>query len=1048
MVHTGDVKPDLTSGAFPLNNSKDSSVSKFILRAWKERWSDIQWAIQVKGIQEKTERRALTFSLLEQACVGPGSNERLLGYLKHGLATRMSTYEDLVEAFNRLKCYEKPKCVSGLLRLTRDTFHLTSAKTLCPLLHWVLVRACSFPDNEEIQKLVMTEILEKFTSSSYQQAILQIAREDDHKLTDEILQKLKQCETNNSSAVSRLITVLQNEKGTLVECPLSRRDASSPTGAYHIHHQGSPSSLHTSPGLLPYVPESNSPHSQLVFSVISIHLSDVSSSDDVMFQTLLALGHSFNMTLTDLFSEILHACFLGLSLPSSPNASFPGILVARGQNIRYASLLLFKLPALFRRLKDSLKPSENIGGKAMVELVEALDRLVTEASAMLDVADTHGNCSSMERVLSYWQKEGIVSAEDAQGILRKRVRPAPPRRMLADAMLGDICPALNPLVRAEASVETVVKALSNSDPGKNGDQLLNTLTELTAAQTLNLDAVLAVAHVQGHMQSFVQEMWRLLQSSSSAPDPSVGDDIYDYAFLLLSRVSVEYGEDCLRKLVLDKSLGLSLFPFQFILTLGSQSASLAFWKKFQRSPPWDGSSEVVSSLLHRSLRTPRGEPVHIQTGADLSAVPMVLEKILDGASQGFLSSEVLTQAIINLGRSLGSARLIVGSFLSFRSREAPLDSQDQLRTLAKEVLALTTTDSSASLRNRQALVQPILQDLLTCSLLDPVTSAGLDEPLSDEFSEAFKRCWEQGWILPRDACLLKNLLERGGPEWFVVCVLHEIVASIYPADQDKAMILALAIFYVNLDRLCLALLTDVLPSSLFSRSSVGFFTDPKGPLIAQLTVLVSYAAIGFCTKQDLGITRFHFQEEVTEEVDTPMKDEQDDETSPDAKIMKLSECLNASNDNGSGSSSGKSLNGSMKVEIGSALLDFFHSLLSVSADPKVGHRHHFLWKLLSHIPLLRGTNLLAGFVPPVMLTQAVERAPEALSYESLLSLCDLRSVLGRERAADLMRLKKQLMARNQRINDVEALRKQCGFSPSSCRGTTSPTSIDASKETS
>ena len=82
-------------------SDKTSTIHSLLFKAWRERWSDIQWGIQLKSILPRGcsgDVYNLSNLILEHALVSPIPNSLMLSYLRHSLAAQTISHGSLLEA--------------------------------------------------------------------------------------------------------------------------------------------------------------------------------------------------------------------------------------------------------------------------------------------------------------------------------------------------------------------------------------------------------------------------------------------------------------------------------------------------------------------------------------------------------------------------------------------------------------------------------------------------------------------------------------------------------------------------------------------------------------------------------------------------------------------------------------------------------------------------------------------------------------------------------------------------------------------------------------
>uniref|UniRef100_A0A2K5RNR4 Mediator of RNA polymerase II transcription subunit 24 n=1 Tax=Cebus imitator TaxID=2715852 RepID=A0A2K5RNR4_CEBIM len=86
------------------------NLKQAILQAWKERWSDYQWAINMKKFFPKGatwDILNLADALLEQAMIGPSPNPLILSYLKYAISSQMVSYSSVLTAISKFDDFSR-----------------------------------------------------------------------------------------------------------------------------------------------------------------------------------------------------------------------------------------------------------------------------------------------------------------------------------------------------------------------------------------------------------------------------------------------------------------------------------------------------------------------------------------------------------------------------------------------------------------------------------------------------------------------------------------------------------------------------------------------------------------------------------------------------------------------------------------------------------------------------------------------------------------------------------------------------------------------------
>lgn len=171
--------------------SKTSSIKALLIRAWRERWSDLQWGINIKTVLPRGvsgDVYNLADCILQQAVIGSGANQLVLSYLKHSLSSQLVSHAAVLQRLSKFGQLHKTHCVFSLLEFLEGMLsgitccgkseEIKLAGSLLATASWLLkiLQNCS-TEADIVEKAV--SLLNTFLSSNFYLSMMCIARFND-----------------------------------------------------------------------------------------------------------------------------------------------------------------------------------------------------------------------------------------------------------------------------------------------------------------------------------------------------------------------------------------------------------------------------------------------------------------------------------------------------------------------------------------------------------------------------------------------------------------------------------------------------------------------------------------------------------------------------------------------------------------------------------------------------------------------------------------------------------------------------------------------------
>lgn len=963
-----------------------SKIKITLMQAWRDRWTEIQWAIQLKKLMAAycSESVDIAEILMQQALIGSSPNSLILSYLKHSVLSQMIPFNTVLKYITEFEDFSRPYCVLALLHLaemfgSKISFSpchdspLQLVRTMLSLNHW-LVKAlftCLQRLQETRQGQVAPEYFVIMDNSSRAlnnilerkavRSLMQIARTDN----PDGYREFEQCEMNVSGTVNQLprSALLDDtrEKINLALFQLAKLNdtQTSMEAVLDIVHS-------------PIYPTIN--------GLVTLEAILNSSSDIQPFvDQVLVVSRLMKLPMPQMCLEIFRACFMGFVDTNDFS-----------EDLQWATFTFLKVPHILTSVKQQM-PEWEMGSH-----VEKGLEMLLEFSHLLDQTDIKQNFDMFGQFITELHKASIISETQKISLSQRRADQRS-RLRPSDISGSNDGKNLSRVTHAEATVTSILKSL-DSDPQRNSDSMVKVLTIML--QGHSFDILRLAAACTGRLHDFMSKLIRINELASQTTSESLKipnrSQLFDVTFLMIISIFQQNG----------LSIALSNKENEYSLVVQWAKRWLpedGKYKNVESTEEQDKIDCILNLMLSNAEIVPCGQ---VNGWKELIMyLPYALQEVLFALEHMALTLDKVKLIIDHIRKqNIKSLILVCTTYLCNYMNMVGAGARVKPLKMLEFFTASLGIDAKLPI---QAIIDNIIFDILPEGHPQRPARRYLlsSKKLTSEImNETLKESFHRGWLNMASLHTLEQLLVLRGPDWFCGEMVEHLLKQNHTDDASQSLSLAFAIMHMDLERMTISLLRRVLPR-LLSTPQTNLLTDPRGYCLAKLCVLcITATHMSKIGQKEPYVRRLHKRTVLELDYD---EDVEDSEASP-AKLRKLSEPqLSLSLEDFNLAALADKEDGEVlptfdvKEPLDKALVNLFLMMNTILMNRTLTPRTWFIVSFIQEAIKCGGTHsrFIFQFMPQNMLNQMMRSLPGVFTDEHILRICDLSTVSGRKIAA-------------------------------------------------
>ncbi|XP_063216057.1 mediator of RNA polymerase II transcription subunit 24 [Bacillus rossius redtenbacheri] len=985
--------------------SKTSSLKALLLRAWRERWSDLQWGIHIKTILPRGvsgDVYNLADCILQQALVGPGPNQLVVSYLRHSLSSQLVSYAAVLQRISKYDGFHKPHCIVSLLEFLETIQGGITCRSkpeegllataVLSIVQWLLgcmmhalkntteLRAGSVEYSAMLDK--PASILNELLGCDFMVAMCCLAKHETLECYHDVLKKCQELEAllNQNAPIQPSTPVIDN----LRKLRQLEVDGSQDADAAE---------------------DSSEPVTYCLQALLAVEVLQNPSADTHMFVSeALMVKRLKGYSTSRLYCEIIRACLMSLN-----------DMMGTNEESNWGAFLFLKVPHILRQLHFTLKgESAEEKQEFSQDVVDAFD-LLLQYTPLLDVMDVKCSSNCIECLLNELVKIGLVSETHVAQYNAKREpvtavvqRPEPSQSTTQSLAITKV------IIRADSTLAKITKTL-DADYGKVQDALLSVLCQVLTGKSFEL--ILSVATVEGKLRTFVTKLIKFNECSKqvggeSGKTPHTRALLFDVSFLMLCSIVQTYGSE----VVLSEESGQSFFE-QWVRECMVERGQPKFTDQMMEHC----DQAKVDALLAQFNSPDSDFKMSVVKWHEVCMlVPSAIREVLIAWEHGVMSANDVKRILDAMRSRMCCLPVCAAAWLCSYMQVQHQDALLKPMNMVQQFLMPLTNDEVTqqdTFKERSSLMFQVIRKMQydifppTPSKSKVMTSHTIKsrQPSCEQLEAVWAGIQARGWVNSEAAHALESLLNTGGSHWFVCSLVQEVLKFRYQEVLDRAVDLAFAVFHLDIEHCTLALLLNVLPRYLHNSLQSEELVEPQASALAKLCAYCVYAALEF--QNTLTPAQSNSQKRNRREV------ESDDMEGlcPTAKLVRTSASVTEAADTASlfGAAPGSSTPGptcrslrgrpaAVREPLRSALRDLFRSFALVAGrDGDVSQQTHFVCRFL-HFVVQSGrdrTRLVLHEMPNTLVPCLLKSLPDLFTTDLLLRLYDLQTPAGRKDTA-------------------------------------------------